>query len=155
MQQGACSTQRRTVTTLDGSQECESLNQICFGLERKASIFLCKREEHNQKDVQKKQKKKGPKWPNSRGEETDFSVSGNGGRVGQQGRTGLVFRAQSLMLHLHVQTKMAPKSPAWQSFSSSQWQAYQNILYICCVAKQKTSNLELNYLITKILNILK
>lgn len=37
------------------------------------------------------------------------------------------------MQYLHLQTKMAPKSPAWQSFSSDQWQAYQNILYTSAV----------------------
>lgn len=59
----------------------------------------------------------------------------NGGRFGQLGRTGLAFRAKSLLLYLHVQTEMAPKSRAWQSFSSDQWQAYQNIYMLCSTAE--------------------
>lgn len=54
MQPGGWSTQRRTVTTLDCSQECESLNQMCFGLQRKASIFLCRREQRSKKMCKKK-----------------------------------------------------------------------------------------------------
>lgn len=136
MQQGGCSTQRRTFTTLDGSQECESLNQMCFGLERKASIFLCRREEHTQKDVQKKktkQKKRTTTIPIAGGKRQ--TSLWNGGRFGQLGRTGLAFRAKSLLLYLHVQTEMAPKSRAWQSFSSDQWQAYQNIYMLCSTAE--------------------
>lgn len=69
MQQGGCGTQRRTVTTLDGSQECESLNQMCFGLERKASIFLCKeRGAHSKRCAKKQKRKKGQNDPTAGGE---------------------------------------------------------------------------------------
>lgn len=59
MQQGGCGTQRRTVTTLDASQECESLNQMCFGIERKASISpVQERGAHSKRCAKKKKKEK-------------------------------------------------------------------------------------------------
>lgn len=54
------------------------------------------------------------------------------------------------MLYLHLQSKMAPKSPAWQSFSSRSMTSSSKYIHLLC----STTNPELNYLITKILNAL-